>query len=145
MPSDLAPSDLEYQERTGTLLRRHRDRLGLTTADAATRISETDGRTLSRSALTAYELGKRPLTLPMLQRIANAYGLRPRDLVPETVADAPAYADVTVRVRLGPGDDLDAVEQALVRATEETAQGGRVVAGSAPFLPEAEPIDVSHG
>lgn len=141
MADTLTPTDKAYQERAGALLRHHRERLNLSTREAATRIGEVDGQGLSRSALSAYELGRRPLTMPMLQRVATAYGIRPRDLVPETEAEGPSYADVTVRVRLGPKVDLEAMEAALVRTTEEHGLGGRVVAGSAPFLPDLGQVE----
>lgn len=119
-------------------MRRQRDALGRTLEQVA------DASGISRQALGAYELGKRPIAVHVLVRIATALEARPRDLLPDDDTEARAFQDITVRVRTGPGTDLEAVEAALVAVTEDVAEGGRVVAASAPmnYVPDAEPVDV---
>ena len=124
-----------YAQRCGLLLKQRREHLGLSASEAARRISEVDGRMVARQSLQAYERGQRAYTVEMLDRIAQAYECQARDLIPNDVTSEGGFTDLAVRVFLDPNTDLDEVEAALVRVAEEVAGGGRIVAMSAPFLP----------
>jgi transcriptional regulator with XRE-family HTH domain len=112
---------IDMPRRLPNRLREWRRANGLTLEQLAARL-ETTNQTLSR-----YELGKRSLTIDLLEQIAPVLGCRPADLLPDPESSLDDRERRMLRAfkTLGPGDGdyLVKVAEALAQAEHARTTG----------------------